>query len=175
MEFSHDGNLLATGDKGGRVVIFQRDDSVSSKIVGIINCQTDHCPCSPKSRFQEKETILSTQPSSLTNLNSITLSRWKSKRRLIRSVGWKGRMQLSSFCRPMTRPSNCGKWLRRTGLGMDSVILFRSQVSNQEIQVMLYQHLKHIICRRHHPPFHPMFLILYCILPSDHQDWGFPL
>lgn len=29
VEFSHDGNLLATGDKGGRVVIFQRDDSVS--------------------------------------------------------------------------------------------------------------------------------------------------
>lgn len=29
MEFSQDGNLLATGDKGGRVVIFQRDESVS--------------------------------------------------------------------------------------------------------------------------------------------------
>lgn len=30
IEFSHDGELLATGDKGGRVVIFQRDQSVSS-------------------------------------------------------------------------------------------------------------------------------------------------
>ena len=29
MEFNHDGELLATGDKGGRVVIFQRDSSVS--------------------------------------------------------------------------------------------------------------------------------------------------
>lgn len=30
VEFNHDGDLLATGDKGGRVVIFQRDPSVSS-------------------------------------------------------------------------------------------------------------------------------------------------
>ena len=29
VEFNHDGDLLATGDKGGRVVIFQRDPSVS--------------------------------------------------------------------------------------------------------------------------------------------------
>ncbi|KAK6034791.1 hypothetical protein COOONC_27703 [Cooperia oncophora] len=27
VEFSHDGEYLATGDKGGRVVIFQRDQS----------------------------------------------------------------------------------------------------------------------------------------------------
>ena len=26
VEFNHDGELLATGDKGGRVVIFQRND-----------------------------------------------------------------------------------------------------------------------------------------------------
>lgn len=30
IEFSHDGELLATGDKGGRVVIFQRDQSVGA-------------------------------------------------------------------------------------------------------------------------------------------------
>jgi serine/threonine-protein phosphatase 2A regulatory subunit B len=29
VEFNHDGDLLATGDKGGRVVIFQRDPIVS--------------------------------------------------------------------------------------------------------------------------------------------------
>ena len=28
VEFSHDGELLATGDKGGRVVIFQHDQMV---------------------------------------------------------------------------------------------------------------------------------------------------
>jgi serine/threonine-protein phosphatase 2A regulatory subunit B len=30
VEFNHDGELLATGDKGGRVVIFQRSDQVSN-------------------------------------------------------------------------------------------------------------------------------------------------
>lgn len=29
VEFNHDGDMFATGDKGGRVVIFQRDPSVS--------------------------------------------------------------------------------------------------------------------------------------------------
>ncbi len=28
VEFNHDGELLATGDKAGRVVIFQRDQVV---------------------------------------------------------------------------------------------------------------------------------------------------
>jgi len=37
VEFNHDGELLATGDKGGRVVIFQRDPMVSTLIqLGII-------------------------------------------------------------------------------------------------------------------------------------------
>jgi hypothetical protein len=31
VEFNHDGELLATGDKGGRIVIFQKDDAVSVK------------------------------------------------------------------------------------------------------------------------------------------------
>lgn len=34
MEFSHDGNLLATGDKGGRVVIFQREDCAKKTSTG---------------------------------------------------------------------------------------------------------------------------------------------
>ena len=33
VEFNHDGNLLATGDKGGRVVIFQRDPMVSNILI----------------------------------------------------------------------------------------------------------------------------------------------
>lgn len=32
VEFNADGHLLATGDKGGRVVIFQRDSLVSDSI-----------------------------------------------------------------------------------------------------------------------------------------------
>lgn len=30
VEFNCDGELLATGDKGGRIVIFQKEDAVSS-------------------------------------------------------------------------------------------------------------------------------------------------
>lgn len=37
MEFNHDGDLLATGDKGGRVVIFQRDPIVSILTLHIIS------------------------------------------------------------------------------------------------------------------------------------------
>lgn len=29
VEFDHTGNYLATGDKGGRVVLFERNESVS--------------------------------------------------------------------------------------------------------------------------------------------------
>ena len=29
VEFNHNGDLLATGDKGGRIVIFQKDEAVS--------------------------------------------------------------------------------------------------------------------------------------------------
>ena len=32
VEFNQDGDLLATGDKGGRVVIFQRDPAVRDLI-----------------------------------------------------------------------------------------------------------------------------------------------
>ena len=31
VEFNHNGDLLATGDKGGRIVIFQKDNAVSGK------------------------------------------------------------------------------------------------------------------------------------------------
>lgn len=30
VEFDHTGNYLATGDKGGRVVLFERNESVSA-------------------------------------------------------------------------------------------------------------------------------------------------
>nr|CAH7725468.1 unnamed protein product [Callosobruchus chinensis] len=33
VEFNHDGELLATGDKGGRVVIFQRDPVSKTVII----------------------------------------------------------------------------------------------------------------------------------------------
>lgn len=47
VEFNHDGDLLATGDKGGRVVIFQRDPSVSvsafSVRMALVSCVGLHC------------------------------------------------------------------------------------------------------------------------------------
>lgn len=33
VEFNHDGDMFATGDKGGRVVIFQRDPAVSIQFI----------------------------------------------------------------------------------------------------------------------------------------------
>lgn len=33
VEFDHTGNYLATGDKGGRVVLFERNESVSGFIL----------------------------------------------------------------------------------------------------------------------------------------------
>lgn len=32
VEFDHTGNYLATGDKGGRVVLFERNETVSSRL-----------------------------------------------------------------------------------------------------------------------------------------------
>jgi len=32
VEFDHTGNYLATGDKGGRVVLFERNESVSAPL-----------------------------------------------------------------------------------------------------------------------------------------------
>lgn len=34
VEFDHTGNYLATGDKGGRVVLFERNETVSGSSVG---------------------------------------------------------------------------------------------------------------------------------------------
>ena len=45
VEFDHTGNYLATGDKGGRVVLFERNESV-----GIIISFT----ASPSSHFRAK-------------------------------------------------------------------------------------------------------------------------
>ena len=50
VEFNHDGDLLATGDKGGRVVIFQRDP-----IVSILTLHT--IPLKLTSRKKERKRI----------------------------------------------------------------------------------------------------------------------
>lgn len=35
VEFDHTGNYLATGDKGGRVVLFERNETVSDIIASL--------------------------------------------------------------------------------------------------------------------------------------------
>jgi hypothetical protein len=37
VEFDHTGDYLATGDKGGRVVLFERNESVSRPSFSVIN------------------------------------------------------------------------------------------------------------------------------------------
>src|SRR5271155_1677460 len=37
VEFDHTGNYLATGDKGGRVVLFERNESVSSMTASLLS------------------------------------------------------------------------------------------------------------------------------------------
>lgn len=51
VEFNYSGDLLATGDKGGRVVIFQREQEVSdiknkSAVTTLLLCCTSHFICS---------------------------------------------------------------------------------------------------------------------------------
>ncbi|KAJ8266789.1 hypothetical protein GJAV_G00134710 [Gymnothorax javanicus] len=41
VEFNHTGELLATGDKGGRVVVFQREQEEESFFLGTVNAGTD--------------------------------------------------------------------------------------------------------------------------------------
>lgn len=36
VEFDHTGNYLATGDKGGRVVLFERNETVSSSCIAFL-------------------------------------------------------------------------------------------------------------------------------------------
>lgn len=40
VEFDHTGDFLATGDKGGRVVLFERNQSKRSKVVSTSSSQS---------------------------------------------------------------------------------------------------------------------------------------
>lgn len=47
VEFNHTGELLATGDKGGRVVIFQQEIEVWLKVFGVFFCFFYPLSCVP--------------------------------------------------------------------------------------------------------------------------------
>ncbi len=91
VEFNHDGDLLATGDKGGRVVIFQRDPVVSFTLIFVsFHLNSLFIPfvsCSPKLQYLDEENTMSTVLSRVMNLSLITSSRWRLKKRSTKSGG----------------------------------------------------------------------------------------
>ena len=44
VEFDHTGDYLATGDKGGRVVLFERNESVSNIVITTLVLRSWHSP-----------------------------------------------------------------------------------------------------------------------------------
>ena len=70
MEFDHTGNYLATGDKGGRVVLFERNETVSpSNPVAPYRVKFADIPTTYRRRRVNTNSILSFN---LTNPNSTT-------------------------------------------------------------------------------------------------------
>lgn len=96
VEFDSTGNYLATGDKGGRVVLFERNEMVSDK--PSLSSRLVHT----SSRKRAVNTS-STPSSSRTNQNSTISSHLRSKRRSTRSSGAEGKMLLISSYLPMVR------------------------------------------------------------------------
>jgi hypothetical protein len=82
VEFSDEGEFLATGDKGGRVVIFQRNQ-VSTSIHGKFNFNFRH----GITRVSGPANSTFIQHFNLMSRNSTTSSRWRSKRKLTKSNG----------------------------------------------------------------------------------------
>lgn len=79
VEFNHDGELLATGDKGGRVVIFQVSihnpfESIRFKLIGEINPIEIHYReiLPPKRPYRSVVNTMSIQHFSHMSPNSIT-------------------------------------------------------------------------------------------------------
>ena len=115
VEFDSTGNYLATGDKGGRVVLFERNEMVCKILLAYPICvlsgdqssrgasctlQLLTLPylCASFSSRKKDANINFIQNFNRTSQNSIILNRSKSRRRLIRSNGAGDRMQhISSF------------------------------------------------------------------------------
>ena len=98
VEFNHDGELLATGDKGGRIVIFQKEDAVSLESLTVDDqLLIDFVPCYvnvtdlffPDSRKDHNimANTTFTVLSKVTNQSSIILKVWRSRKKLTRSSG----------------------------------------------------------------------------------------
>lgn len=93
VEFDHTGHYLVTGDKGGRVVLFERNDTVSTSNLAYLL----------RSSISRKR-VASTnfiQNFNRTNQNLIISNLSKSKKKLTRSNGVGGRI-LRTFSYPRT-------------------------------------------------------------------------
>lgn len=107
VEFDHTGNYLATGDKGGRVVLFERNETVRgasplpSRMRNLISC----CRRSlANTNF--------TPSSSPMSPNSTISNLWRSRRRSTKSNGAADKMLPTISCLPTIRPSSSGRFSR---------------------------------------------------------------
>lgn len=96
VEFDHTGDYLATGDKGGRVVLFERNESVSYyfipgfQVKTLIYASLFYCRKNPVN-------IVFIPNFNLTNPSLIIWRVWKSKKKLTKSNGVRGKT-LPIFC-----------------------------------------------------------------------------
>ena len=112
VEFDHTGNYLATGDKGGRVVLFERNETVSLGAKPYSSPLPNFCRLAD-TPYRRRPANTSSTPNSSPTSRSLTISNhWKLRRRSTRSSGAGDRMLPTSFCRPMIKPSSCGRCLR---------------------------------------------------------------
>jgi len=109
VEFDSTGNYLATGDKGGRVVLFERNEQVRLLLflrpsafprADWIASLKLFLSFFPSCRRRAANTSF-TRSSNHMNPSSIISSRSRSRRRLTRSSGANGRTPLT-FCYPPT-------------------------------------------------------------------------
>lgn len=88
VEFDHTGDYLATGDKGGRVVLFERNESVSLHKNSRPIFMSDKWTLCFLPVSRKKDANTSFIPSSSLMNQSSTISRvWKLKRKSTRSNG----------------------------------------------------------------------------------------
>ena len=102
VEFDSTGNYLATGDKGGRVVLFERNEMVRASTY-FLRSHVAEIHQDPHSYRKKAVNTNSTQSSNHMSPNSTTSKVWKSRRRSIRSNG-AGDKMLRIFC---YRPTVC--------------------------------------------------------------------
>lgn len=103
VEFDSTGNYLATGDKGGRVVLFERNESVSTLPRSLSRLIPPDCRPTPPPCRKKAVNTSSIPNFNHTNRNSTTSSHWKSRKRSTRSNGANAKTPLISSCPPTVR------------------------------------------------------------------------